>query len=428
MAPISRLVAVQGPLQMLYAVAVLLFEAERNPEASFSDHLVLHGMGPQSTPDGPIHRATLEIARIWPWNSMSNLHAFETQYNYERDTDFDACADAVRHVIGRERFGVIYAVRNWQLTNDLILRAYPESRKIVYGDLGWIDATAAPDSIPFDEARPWLLPVQTHFDVCGRRTALLGRDLPFETVGLRHFREAIDHAAVLLAPALADLAVALSASPAPKVLVLTSNIADSRECRLEDEVELTVSTVLTHLDCDAVVVIKPHPRETMEQSVMIAEAIGQETGCRPTILDGLLGALPVEIIHQDLRFDRVIAPMWSSSSYTLRLLHGVEVVDATDKRDYWRTFIGTTTRRRHARSFRRYCRRFLRHDTIFDSRRPVTIGPPYPLELLLRTFERAFDAVARRLPRSAGSAAWPAREIQIARARARLAERRWHRS
>lgn len=82
----------------------------------------------------------------------------------------------------------------------------------------------------------------------------------------------------------------------PKTLLLTENHAETGCISFESEIAMYREILLKHTPENAVVIIKPHPGETLPRSAAIQAALGNERRCVP--LPDEYSVFPVELMDQ----------------------------------------------------------------------------------------------------------------------------------
>ena len=315
-----RLFVAQGPAQLLTCDAVACFVSEKNSKplenvcAFFGKYAFVKDAG--------ICEATRVVSRSPTWSAAIDLFDMENAMWRNVETDFDAVIREIRSAVGT---GIeeLYIARNWQATNEIVARAFPEARVFTYGDsLGRIDSIDLPGyRVP--EAAYCVIP-----DILARVDATVTPEtMPFHIIPRIFYIQAIERIrAANQASGILDRVDASSAGDA--ALVLTSNYADAGLISLDEEVRLVMDIIAPMLDGVESVYVKPHPREVGGQAAAVAERIRGETGRKAELFcDSNDGAayLPLEILINQPLFRRILAPFASYPCVTMPWLFDVPV-------------------------------------------------------------------------------------------------------
>jgi Alpha-2,8-polysialyltransferase (POLYST) len=380
-----RIIAVQGPGQLLNVLAILFEEQESNPGQTYNDILVIHGMCVPPPRDQFILNATLEVAKIWNWKGLCNLTEFENACDRGEYQTATELVQAAKVLIGIDHADVMYAVRNWQLTNEILLTAYVNARKIVYGDIGCLmDAVAGPNHVQFDEAR-LLIPAQSLLSLNGERTVLLGKELPYTTFNPSYIIKAIRRY-LDLSPSLREYLSALQEFVGNNgVLILLSNYTEAKYLTHEDEISMYVTKVTEYALPGDTVLIKPHPRETLNTSELVKQRLIAQYGMRVHVIGetGTNRALPVEIVCHTVAFKKILSTNASGSLVWLKLLYGIVY---NDEIVFWNKIIGDAAYRKSRRDHLRFMDEIMRRlptwqgEPIIYSPREQKPGAPLPDE------------------------------------------------
>ena len=131
-----RLVSAQGPTQLLNALAILDYQRDVEGLYKCEDHLVLGGFCANSKKQvDSIMKACTDLASIWDFQSIIYL-----DFEKSKKQSFLQWTKQVKLVLKLDHVDVCYVCRNWQLFNEVLLESYKESHKICYGDgFGWLD-------------------------------------------------------------------------------------------------------------------------------------------------------------------------------------------------------------------------------------------------------------------------------------------------
>ena len=322
-----RLVIAQGPNQMLYSLSVLRYleaSGEYKEYEEYEDILILGGY----RADPKLTEACLQISQIWNFQSRVILHGFH-YLCLDNSLDFVSAAELLKRILNLQSVDVIFTLRNWQFINEIFLYAYPNARKICYGELGWLDFSShlwsnfygsppmnpSGEFIPIDEAYPVLVPVDADnaYEQC-----------PVRLVEADFFKSVIYDSSKQI-QGLSEYCARIAEQLGNSItFVLTSYDTEAGYTKsYQDEIECYLSCVLPHTLQGEALIVKGHPRESYNQSQLLAEKL-RESG-RNAFAISEFTQVPIELFVPFLAIERVIAPM-SSACITLGLLGASELV------------------------------------------------------------------------------------------------------
>ena len=289
----KRIVACQGPIQLVTAVAVLRQRdrelRERASPAGWEDWLVIMELAAPAAQEEEFVRALKEMAgALRPWKEVSRL----------QDS---------RQLAALEDVGEVYVVREWQQSNRMLLEAFPAATRICFGDA--IGIYLAPTYMAPTRGllqriaarlRRGDLPQPTAKAACYYLTLPDGFD-PVPARDIRRtdtalLRQAIEDLVPLVPSALlAELRARLG--DRKLVVIVTSNFSEQGVMSQEAEVAAYMEYIdAQRFDADALVLLKPHPRDRREKASDIASALRQRFGRVFTLSDALVSYLPLEAL------------------------------------------------------------------------------------------------------------------------------------
>lgn len=346
----NRIIAVQGPTQLINVIAVLSYRRDHEGQEGFSDHLVLGGMSGGAQVHRDLCKVCHEIARAWPFASFLGFDEYE---NPPGDANaFDEAVGQFRTSIGVSDSSEIYVARNWQLFNELALHAYPKATRICYGDgFGTLDlnggfrssGTYSPHGFMAIDAAYLFFPVAE--DPERKSLQLVPRlvtpDHEFLTTTIRRIAgcipELIPVCSTSALPSCKPLALVLTSTFTEASYFKTHPMADiwrrftgkivrmltkdfrrallHSNCR--EEMSLYLSQIRNHDLSEMTVLVKGHPRQRLDQSSLLAKTL-RDQGIDAIELPGLQH-YPIELVACHLPF-RLVVAFGSSSSATLSLL------------------------------------------------------------------------------------------------------------
>lgn len=293
----QRIVACQGPIQLVTAVAVLRQRDRDLPgarNAGWDDHLIIMELAAPAGQEESFVKALERMAEaLRPWKSVSYM----------------------RQPQGLERFGdvgEVFVVREWQAGNQALLAAFPRAVKVCFGDsigiylaptymaptprlLRRIAAVLRREAAPRPAANAdcYYLALPDAFDpVPSRRVEKTDTSL---------LRGAIEDLAPLVPSGLlADLRERLGRRKL--VMIVTSNFSEQGVMSPEAEVDAYMEFIEAQgLGREALVLLKPHPRDRREKASRIEAALKQRFDHVFTLSDALASYLPLEALVLEIR-------------------------------------------------------------------------------------------------------------------------------
>jgi hypothetical protein len=303
-----RLVTVQGPSQLLSVLAVLDREDGERPGLEHDDYLIVHGLF--TSRDRDIVLAVEDLSRVRNWKAVINLTSLEPEIVAGVDV-----SERIQEQIGVHTADSVYSCRNWQPTNEAILRSYAGAEKVLYGDgLGVADSYYWPGFAKFDRAA-LCLPIEAEFGLLDR--------IPMSVVPRRHLHSVIGSYIAISSHVPEYVREVNEWMHEDGLLVLATNGTESGWIAdLETEASLYVEHVLRYVRSGQRVVLKQHPRECHGQSELTRRLL-EERGIRTRVIGGLMGAMPIEILCRELRVKEVLA-MISISAVNLKYLYDLD--------------------------------------------------------------------------------------------------------
>jgi hypothetical protein len=323
----TRIITVQGPLQLLNVIAVLRYQQEKEGMDGYDDLLLIgalsHVQGPQAA---GMYAACMEIRKAWNFSRVIDLASIEQ--NYEGGIPvvssraralrrvmqatgrmiewlrrvprtrrvrlwlgslqqwlgsasgkwlFADSIEQLRNAVDARSVEHVYACRNTQFVNELTLSAFPDARRICYGDgLGYIALNKSFGSPKYNHRG--FLPMHRACLITPVETEPGHLDLVDLTVVPHRFYVETLRAVADNYDELRQKAEYFStlSEGLPITIVLTSYLAEvGVVASLEDELDLYENCVLPHLSDREFILIKGHPREAHGQSEMLARRIRQ---------------------------------------------------------------------------------------------------------------------------------------------------------
>jgi hypothetical protein len=353
----NRIIAVQGPTQLINVIAVLSYRRDHEGQIGFNDHLVLGGMSGGTGEHESLCEVCRQIAKVWPFAGIS---VFDEYANPPRNgSEFDEAVDLFRTTVGIADCSEIYVSRNWQLFNELALNAFPDSSRICYGDgFGTIDLDGGYRGYGACCPRGFLS-IDTAYLFCpvaedAEQKGLL-KLKRFVQPPHAHLVDTIRSVAKSI-PDFVSRCEALCGSPSDRcALILTSTFTEASYFksgylsnfiirnyrRLRRRLTAQPITSLCGMNCrreialymeqlsghslDGMrVFVKGHPRQRLRQSTLLVGSL-RKSGIAAKEIDSLQ-LYPIELIACSIPFSIVVA-FGSSSASTLSLLRPECLID-----------------------------------------------------------------------------------------------------
>ena len=320
-----RIISVQGPFNLLSVLSHLFAEQEEVVQKS-DDILVVHGLHAGDDTKN-IHAVISDMARVWSWEKIVFLADFEKEHLHNTQTIDQSLIDKLHAAIGVSTVDEVFIVRNWQLTNELILKAFPSANKILYGDaFGQIDSYAGPRYESINEGR-FLLPLK-YFPHSTEEKVIDPKFFPFQ-ISPRHCVLKVIEKYLATSDEARAVHAEIGADSERKIILLTKNATESKVTQLETEIAIYVDAVLKVAQPGVEVVIKPHPREALGQSGLVQRALKDLCGieCKIVGAGSYTGHMPVEVLCFRNNFLAVIAPLVSVTCRQLKFLFDIDSYD-----------------------------------------------------------------------------------------------------
>ena len=292
----ARLVVLQGPIQALTATATCeMLDAERR----LTNIALIGGLAAR-------HERDLEVATI----ACAGAGVWEEFIPEREAVDVAALRAIVKSCF---RVVEVLCIRNWQPINEVALDAFPEARRINYGDaLGLIDEMREPGRPRFELAAA-VLPQP--------EVASIFENMPVRVVPVDYLRGAI-RGVRQRSQHLARADAALAEFARGGVLLLGSYLTESRHTTLTKELDDLERRALEAVtDSSAAVVIKPHPRASLGQVAEVARRLRRRGHAVRILTRHDVGLYPVELFCDLASSVALVEPGLSSSCLSLRLLH-----------------------------------------------------------------------------------------------------------
>jgi hypothetical protein len=321
----NRLITVQGPSQLLNVISVLRYQEEFEGIKNCQDVLLIGGLYLDKDDPGSqkLFEACLEISKIWNFCNYFISTKIENFYQ-QSDRDLAATCSYLKDYLNLPVVDCIYTVRNWQFFNEVCLASYPTARKICYGDgYGIIDLNCTvieqPISsngyIQMDEAylvQPGVECTERIFDT-----------LPIKLIDFQFHGQTIYDSAHAIPGFKAYCETFASTTALPSVVLTSNNTEAGVTSTVEAEIYLYLSSILPYAREDEIFWIKGHPRETKNQSNLLAKSL-QRFGFSTSVFSSYQ-QLPIELFSIFIPIQKAYS-LSSSSCIPLSYLNRCELV------------------------------------------------------------------------------------------------------
>lgn len=365
-----RVVAVQGAVQLVSALAAMRTSARQKGLDRTENHLIVHDLsspGDQAKDFAACLHALAEQSENWASMHYFPLPEMLRLQGALKEGGWDGAIAAMHQTLGFERCDELLLGQNMLFINNLLSRSYPPAEKACYGDGIALNFTAEYYT-PANEEPLGLRSIGRRFEHWFRRRwkAALGKPVPpppaavpmkskkhavafdkhylllpnqfdqhlerFEQLESSDFANLFDiFAESLIEKAGATCAALESAlqGASQVIVLLTSNFSETKRMTLEGEVKCCMDMVRREQhDSRAVLVIKPHPRDSAEKIAVLEQEAAKSFRRVVTLTDPWTFYVPFESIFvryfaSNPRIAPVTSVVCSSSAcISLELLYG----------------------------------------------------------------------------------------------------------
>jgi len=289
----QRIVACQGPIQLVTAVAVLRQHDLESPDDDgangpiWDDHLVIMDLACPPAQEIAFVKALEQMARaLRPWKSVVHLK----QSSLVDSKSLGCQISTIEGLIGQklDNVGEVYVVREWQVGNQVLFKAFPSAMKICFGDsIGiYLAPTYMMPKVGFLQSIARHLKSAAMADYENKR---MPRDLEFPRVPADCYYLTLPKAfdpvpsanikstnVALLQQVIADLIPLLPDTVLSQlkprldgrrlVVLVGSNFSEQGVMTPEAEISAYIEYLSEqNLDSNSLVLLKPHPRDRVEK-------------------------------------------------------------------------------------------------------------------------------------------------------------------
>jgi len=305
----TRLIIVQGPIQLLNVLSILRYQFDRGEFIDSDDYLIIGGLASKFLETQKLKRICIKLANsLWDFKKIFYLNEWFRRLHNRNYLSFKNCTKCIKQFTRIYEANVIYTARNWQFINEIFLSSYPEAQKICYGDaLGWIDVrtnsqeyeSLNPDGFQEVDRFYSIIPALDHevsyFDIV-QKTKL---------VDPRFFVSVINDATDKTNSLDNWLAKLKFQAEGSLILVLTANhTASGLTLRIQDEIDCYLNCVLPESNHHDLILVKRYPRQGYNQAKRLVKTLRQNG--RKAIEIRKLNHWPVELFIKKLNPAKII--------------------------------------------------------------------------------------------------------------------------
>ncbi|MEH2199679.1 CmcI family methyltransferase [Nostoc sp.] len=300
-----RLIIVQGPLQLLNVISVLRSQEADGEYRNCDDFLIMGGYSDQE-----LNKVCLQISQIWNFKEKLLLYEFEV-FCSSNSFDFLTVTELLKQHINLPLADVVYTCRNWQFVNEVFLAAYPNARKICYGDgLGWLDINSSafiskllnPSGfVPIDDSY-LITPIEYEksFEFCKIRQ-----------IKPEFFKSTVTDSARQI-DGLSDYCKSLNKLGNSITIALTSYDTETGVVKsYQDEINCYLSSILPYTQPGETVLVKGHPRQQFNQAQVLVEELRKHRR-NSFVVPELFTRVPIELFCEFLHIKKAFT--YSSSA------------------------------------------------------------------------------------------------------------------
>jgi SAM-dependent methyltransferase len=355
--PITRLICVQGPSQLLDVMSILLFQQKEQPQ-DYNDVLVIGGlcMSGNIKSSEDVVEITKLISSHWQFNAVYDISNFESRLNYIFKITkrlgnrpslmlLNLIAKLVKNITSLDNVDQIYVCRNWHHFNEILLFTYAKAEKVCYGDIGHLDIDDEQQKKGLINPKGFITIDRSYLIFPPEYTKRKFRNYKICIVSADYKRKLIND--ISKSNAFTDLANFCLEKLNFNILITLSNGTEAGiHNSVFEEVQLYLSIVLSESDLGDIVWIKPHPRQTLNQSQILCNLINKSG--RKAYCINKFDRYPLELFIPHLSSTKVIC-LYSYSGVMSALLGYKNLVIGLDEK-----LVHSFVKREHRRSFVEY--------------------------------------------------------------------------
>jgi hypothetical protein len=398
-----RLITAQGPAQLINVLAILTYQSKNETINNWEDHLVLGGFATDHSHarSRKILEVCMKISKYWNFKSIQYLDTQDLLF----DGPFLGITQRLEHKLQLKDIQCVYASRNWQLFNEIVLEIYETADKICYGDgFGWLDiddnrlqpnpynpkgykkfskaylfmpmegdsrkqSFSLVDNIiqpPIEYLIDTINNISSIIPDLANYAKLVNKEIDQEItlITTSNFTEAnyikkIDKLNLLSAciKSMTQLQLGKILTYTIKLLgslsfdeiyrgtkILIRQIRENRNLQTSKvEISMYFEQIIRLSNKNELILIKSHPRETYNQSFQLFEKLLEE-GYRALVMDSSLNAFPIELFFKHFHFSKIISLNSSCSMTASFLSDGKSIIYPTIDIDIQRKYLKPVAR------------------------------------------------------------------------------------
>ncbi|MEH1796640.1 CmcI family methyltransferase [Nostoc sp.] len=266
--PKIRLVIVQGPAQLLTVISVLRSQEENKEYINCDDFLIMGGYADQK-----LNKVCLQISQTWKFKERLSLYEFES-FCSGKACEFLTTTELLKEHLNIPFADVIYTCRNWQFVNEVFLSAYPNARKICYGDsLGLLNLNSN-NSVSSSLNPSGFIPMDDSYLItpidCGNSFELC----QVKQISPEFFEHTVADSARQI-DGLSDYCKYINNQFGNSLtLALTSYETEAGLIKnYQDEINCYLSSILPYTQTGENILVKGHPRQQLNQAQVLVREL-----------------------------------------------------------------------------------------------------------------------------------------------------------
>ena len=354
----TRLISVQGASQLLDIMSILSFQ-DQEEKSSYNSILILGGfcVSNDKKVSSQISSAIREIASFGDFSAVYDISYLEYKTSRLIRASkklsislglLKILSTLLRRSINVSNIEKIYVCRNWQHFNEILLFSYPNAEKICYGDLGILDINDNLQEKGLINPLGFIPIDKCYLNFPAEVTENASKNLGITSVNPNYKKELIH--SICKSNVLKGLDSFCAKNLNNTTLITTSNGTEAGYyVSVFEEVGLYLSCTLSNTNTGDLIWIKPHPRETLNQSNILCELLNK-SGRIAQCLDEF-GRYPIELFIPYLSSTKIIC-LYSYSGIVSAVLGYKTIIVGLDdklisifiKKDYYKLFIDYTFR------------------------------------------------------------------------------------
>lgn len=306
---VRRIVAVSKPNMLINALAVLRFQEATGEYQEYDDYLViLAEFNSRNHAD-----ITLQIAQTWSFKQIFSIQRI-AHILKKQGISFPTAGELIRKELNLPDIDVLYVVGNWTLTDRLILEAYPNARKIAFGDsLGQLGINDK--HIQLDDAY-----LTVPYEMSGNSFSKSQLTL----VDPQFYKDSVYKSAKNI-KGLAEYCQKIQEQLGNSITIyLTKYYSQIGWISLENEIQMYVDLILSYTQPGEGVLVKGHPTQGKEQSKLVAAKLNEHDRKALDMNDDFFNKIPVELLGVFLKIDKAMG--LSTSCISLAYLYKSDIV------------------------------------------------------------------------------------------------------